>query len=303
MPLMLVAVLGLFYLRLQPVVNSFKTYSNPKVVTLPGSPQDAIDQPAPERLTTPAFLKVEADAHVSASSGFLNGKSYSHPIEVRIDFTGGMASEAYRYGQVKITSATSDTGEPLEILSIGSGLRSDAQSGFVLIDRSAKDFFTKQPEHPQDGFRLKVQFFKPEKELTQVGSLVGMVTLQTIDPARTVRVENIGSNLSGPGKVQLKDPKLDAIGKFWLMVHESDPETLHLIVEGKQLDGVNARIVDAHETLVPEGISTTTFGEDSTKDFTFSVKNNSLTNARLEIILAYQSIEAPFDVKNIIIQK
>jgi len=343
MPLMVVAVLGLLCLRLQPVVNAFKKYSNPKVamlpespqgaigqpapeglatpafkkysnpkvVMLPESPQGAIGQPAPEGLATPAYLKTKADAKVSkeigavidSSNGGRNNRTYSNPLEVRIDFTGGAASEAHRYGRIKITSAVSDTGEPLEVLRVGDSSPGDAQARFNLIDHSKKDFFTKQPEHPQDGFRLRIIFFKPTKEFAQVGSIAGTVTLQTKDPNQAVRIENIGSYLSGPGEVRLHDPKLDAFGEFSLMIRESDPETAHIIVKGKRLQDLDVRIVDAQRNLLrsvmpPEGV---TIGD--TKDFTFSAKNSSLMNAHLEIIFGCKSIEAPFEVKNIAIQK
>lgn len=299
--LLLVTVLGMFYLRLQPVVRSFKTYSNPQAVTLPDPDvqddvQDAAGQPAP------VYLKAKADAEVSEWAGFQDGKSYSNPIVMRIDFTGGVASEAHRYGQVKVTSAIGDTGDRLEILKIGSD--HDAQTDFILIDRSAKDFFTEEPEHPQDGFRLEIAFFKPEKELAQVRSLAGTLTLQTIDPARTFRMENVGARLSGPGVVQLKHPKLDAIGEASLLIRESDPETVQLVIKGKRLQDIDARIVDAHGNLLPSGgTGTLTVGEEVTQEFGFSIKDKSLTNARLDIIFGYTSIEAPFNVENIVIQK
>jgi len=318
MPLMIVAVLGLLYLRLQPLLNSFKKYSNPKAVMLPDSSpvetgQSASErlatpaylssspvetgQSAPERPATPAYLKTKAEAKVSTGFFLQHKRTYSNPLKVGVDFTGGAASEAQRYGRIKITSAITDTGEPLEVLMVDSSPPSDAQASFEVIDHS-DNFVTKQPRHPQDGFRLEITLSKPTKEFAQVGSLAGTVTLQTIDPNRILRIENIGSKLSDPGEVRLHHPKLDALGEVSLVIHAFARDTAEVRVKGKRLQDVDVRIGDAHSNILSSASSS--LGED-TKNFAFSV--NSLVNARLEIILGYESIEAPFDVKNIVIQK
>jgi len=306
-PLMVGAVLVLFFLRLWPVVSSFRALSNPSVAVFTDSPQDAFskaapDRPAPGRLEKSADFKVEATAEVLGEFGSLpHGKQYSYPVEAQIDVTGGVASEAIRYGEVKIASATDQSGRSLEILSVHTTGWDDVRSGFEVIDRSAENFITKQPEHPQDGFRVKIKFLKPEWEVTHVGNLSGTLTLQTIDTAQMVTIENIGSRLSGPGKEQIKHPKLDAIGEWWLMILADDRERLHVLVDTKQSADIVVRVVDARKNVLPAQRSESTLGQTVHKDFAFLT--NSVMNARLEIILGVRSIEVPFDLKNIVIQK
>jgi hypothetical protein len=304
-PLMLGAVLGLFFLRLWPVVSSFRAFSNQPVAVFADSPQDGPSKAAPYRPTSArlesADFKVEATAKVLSESGLLHGKQYSHPIEAQIDVTGGVASEAIRYGEVKIASTTDQSARSLEILSVHTTGWDDVRSSFEVIDRSAKNFFTKQPEHPQNGFRVKIQLLKPEWEITHVGNLSGTLTLQTIDTTQMVTIENIGSGLSGPGMQQIKHPKLDAIGEWWLMIHADDRERLHLLVDSKQSANFVVRVVDARGNVLPAQRSEITMGQTAHEDFAFLT--NSVMNARLEIILGFRSKEVPFNLKNIVVQK
>ena len=288
LPLLLLAVSALLFWRVRPIVRSFRAIATPNVV--------AVAPSAPVMKGTPlsaAGVRTEARAAIVGWFGWdADGESYSNPIEVTVDLTGGAAAEADLYGKVHITSATDTDGVPLKELKINFP---GAESGFEIIDRSAEDFFTHQPKHPPNGLGLKVRFRQPKPEITQIGNLSGNVTVQMPDPAKMIGIDNIGAQLSIPGNVQLNHPKLATLGKVSLVVQDFDPENAQVTVENLRED-LTVRVVDAagktHYPNLQAQIG------DSTS-FVFPIEDGLLAKGRLEIIWGYRSVEVPFEFKNV----
>jgi hypothetical protein len=293
-PVMLLAVLSLLYLRMRPVIQSFQAVATPKMVSV------AEPAPAPKETSlSAAGMRSDARASISSIVGMDGkGRTYSEPIEVSVDLTGGAAAEAYRYGNINVTSATDAAGASLEELKTGFG-EGRSESGFSVIDHSATDFFTNQPDQPAGGLRLKLRFFQPKPTITHVGNLAGNVTMQMPDPEKMVRIENAGAQMSIPGNVQLNNPKFAALGNVSMVVSDHDRDHVQVIIESKNED-FSVRLVDATGTVhFPQ----VTSRSGDSLSFAFPLKDGAMANTRLEIIWGYRSIEVPFQFKNIEIKK
>ena len=288
-PLMLLAVLGLLFWRVRPVVRSLRALA-PKSVSIEDMP--SAGSPAPASTTG---VKLEARAGISSMGGERNGRQFSNPIEVGVDLTGGELADAIRYGKIHLTSATDPAGASLEDL--GSiGFDGPTESGFSVIDRADTDFFTGLPEHPADGLRLKLYFVQPVPKIPEVGNLTGNLTVQMPDPARMLQIENAGAQLAIPGNVQLDHPKLSTLGKVSLVVNDNDRESVQVVIESRHLEDVLVRAVDTSGKALRSGGS---FQFGDSKSFVFPIKDGALDRARLDIIWGYRSIVLPFAFKNV----
>jgi hypothetical protein len=219
---------------------------------------------------------------------------------VTVDFTGGAAAEAVKVGKVKIATAMA-AGRPLELLSIEPDSFGEVEHGFVPIDRSARDFVTKEPSHPEGGVRLRLRYAKVEKDVGRVERLAGTVSMQTIDPAQIVTMENVGSRLSGSGVIQLKHPKLDAIGQFSLTVNSAG--RARLVVKGFHMPDFDVRFLDGRGRLATGGGGRTSIGDETTRYVEYTIDKALLDHARLEIVLGYRTLDVPFAFSNIAVRK
>jgi hypothetical protein len=300
-PLLLGAVAAMLYVSVQPLIHYYRAYSRPTIAELPAqSPALPSRATQPQGSAESVRVTSSATAHIAQSGGVARGRSYSNPLEVTVEFTGGLAAEALKWGHVKITRATVDGNEPLELLRIGDSF-DDPEQTFLPIDRSAKDFFTQQLEHPPDGFRLTITYFKPAKAVTRLERLAGKLTLQIIDPEQVITMESVGSRLSGPGVIQLRHPKLDDIGQFSLTIPEAN--RARLVVKGLHMPDFDVRLVDALGRVAKASQTTTSIGDETTRAFDYAIDRRSLEHARLEILFGYKSFEAPFSFKDIAVQK
>lgn len=300
-PVMLVGVGGLLLSRMQPLMEAWRTYRSPPTVASTRS-EEATVEAAPASATTPAYLKSEFTAHVIRSAGEHNGKSYSNPIVVDADLTGGYAAQAFRYGKINISTSTGDEDDPLDVLAIEDFFPLDsARDRFVVINRSSKDIITGQPKHPPDGIRLTVTLLKPEIGLAQVRRFGGTVALQTINPSKVVTITEISQVLDNPGIVRLTDPRLVQVGMFSLVIEKNDPD--RLIIKGEANQEFDFRVVDDQAVEIRPGeTSTSSMGTKSEKEYYFARATLS-PDARLEIILGYDTVDAPFYGENIRVGK
>ncbi len=249
---------------------------------------------SPSLLMGPESVTIEAKAEIGGGGGVIGGRAYSNPIEVVLTFTDGAAAEAYRYGQVQITTARDDKGGDLEIIDI-----SDRLPEFEVINHTAVDFHTNELEHPEDGFSVELRFF-PVNGVTEIATLEGTVTLQTVNCDKVIRIENLDSMI-GISHIQIDDPLLEAMGDFSMGFNDY----VTLSVSGQEVpDDLEVRIIDAQGNIwYRQSYSSSGSGKNKSKEWGFAIPDKDLPGAWLEIVPAYNSLEIPFELLEITIDQ
>ena len=240
-------------------------------------------------------VRVTARANVESTSGIIGDRTFENYIQVLIDFTGGTAANPFRYGNIKVTSATSNLGS-LEIIDLGSEI-AESKSNFKLID-----FLNFILERITNGIRLELKFFN-ENNPTTIQKLQGSIDFQTIDSNKMVIV----NNLSGTSPITVNDPKLENLGSFSIVKYTNSftPEyQLDVVGEGDNVPDFSARLIEGNGNIINlDGFGTATINGIFSRSVSFTVTDESLRNARIEIILGFNTITVPFNLTNIPIQK
>lgn len=253
-----------------------------------GSTGEGQESPPPP---TAGDIQVSARAALSTMSGSRKGRVYSNPVEVEIDFTGGASRDALSFGNVTLSSVIDGNGNPMEVIKYEPG--SELPEGFVFIDRTKRDFFSKKPIHPDGGFGMKVILFRPEEGISQINVLAGEVTVKT---ARTI---SVGSLITGGGKVAVKHPELDAMGSFTLSGSEGG---VTVFMEGTEdaLDGVAVMLRNAEGTpLSSSGSGRSRWNNHLNVQKSFSLGDGDAAGVTMEVLVPRDSIVVPFEVDNI----
>ena len=236
-------------------------------------------------------VRVTARANVEFLGGVIGDRTFENPIQAFIDFTGGTAANPLRYGNIKITSATSNLGN-LEILDWG-GEIAESQSQFKPIDSS---FLLLEPI--TNGIRLKLQFFNNNNP-TVIQRLQGSIDFQTIDSNKIVSV----NNLSGNFPLTVNHPQLNNLGSFSIQKYTNPitPESqLDVIGEGDNVPNFSARLIEGNGNIInSSGTGTATINGSFSRSVSFMVAEESLRNARIEIILGFNTTTVPFNLSNI----
>lgn len=240
-------------------------------------------------------VAIAASAHLAGRQGPWDGWETLMPIEVRLVFTGGAAASADRYGKIQVAAHPDETGgRPLEMkkFSIGSKL----PSGFERIDRTEVDFFSKERLHPDNGFSLTMDFQRPRQE-ARIASLAGTVKLLSM--GRTI-FDDIGSRLSGPAKVALRDPRLDALGSFSIS-REDDTLYVHMDVLQEKFESGTVELLDADGKSFSMAGASGGFQRGGRNQIThkYSVGGRSLAGARLEVNAPRSAVVVPFEIKDL----
>lgn len=274
-------------------VESTPTATHVVPPTVPPTPTEVLP-PTPTPAPGPGGMIAEASARLISGGGLSDGKQYTNPIKVEITFTKGDAPRTYSYGPVQITSAVAQRGDNLEMIYYG-GFGANIDGGDIEpIDRG-------EEKHPDNGFQLEITFFRPDRTPTWIDTLTGSATLQIIDPAQTVVVEDLSPYLNAP-PVQLNHPLLNAIGTFSLGSDEFDPSSFTLTIQGAQsrVDNVGVWVKDANGTFMESsGNSAITINGNTERTISFPKSDGPATSQRMEIFLGYQVINFPFNFKDI----
>ena len=236
-------------------------------------------------------VRVTARANVESSIGFAEGRTIENSIQVLIDFAGKTVANPFRYGNLKITSATSNLGQ-LEILDAG-GEISYSESSFQLTDR-----FASLVEPIANGVRLTLEFFNENKP-TIIQKLQGSIDFQTIDPNQIVTV----NNLSGNFPITVNHPKLENLGSFSIIKDTSSSAPryeLEVVGEGNNVPDFSARLIEANGNIINPNISII---DRFSRSVGFTVNDGSLSNASIEILIGFNTTTVPFNLSNIPIEQ
>lgn len=236
-------------------------------------------------------VRVTARANVGSSVGFIDDRTYENPIQVFIDFVGGTAANPLRYGNLKITSATSNLGS-LEIIDMGQEIP-ESDSNFQLIDN-----FSFLLERIANGIRLELEFFN-ENNPTRIQKLQGSIDFQTIDTDRIVTVNNLSDNFP----LTVNHPKLKNLGSFSIKKYTdySTPEyQLEVVGEGSKVPDFSARFIEGNGNIInPSSFGTATINDIFSRSIGFFLTDESLRNASIEIFLGFNTTTVPFNLSNI----
>jgi hypothetical protein len=154
---------------------------------------------------TVKVLKIAETRHkdVAASKG--GGRSaMANPFDtsklaVTIELAGKAIEKAVKYGYIKITSATTDGGDKLEVLG-SNEFGSHNESSYSDINREF--MYSWNEEKPKDRIKFDLAFKAPPRGVTGIAAIRGVLKVLTVDEVKTVTFDGIrskqGSALASP---------------------------------------------------------------------------------------------------------
>jgi hypothetical protein len=277
-PVLMLLVATLFAYRVEPVVESWALFMNPRqleVVTVvnPHQQDDAtvLNPHQADAATDEARSPVALDKPVHPQQSVVEvvevSKYYAYVggwngLSVRLDIYSEWAAQAMEYGQVEITRAEGDQQQSLKVVKVETpGIMSpDLLTTIQPVDRSLGisvgiDGTTRNFKSNEDGSVRVWLRLKPPKSINRVTLIEGSILLKLPDPALSTRVKL--PDLPAAGSVRFTIPEMESLGEIKLTTIEGSDilsvEYTTAVENSEAIEKPDSTIIE-FSTDVPVGI-------------------------------------------------